>query len=449
MDEEPLWRITLVHGGYWKLVKSKYKMKYMYGRSKTIPVERDKCSILSILEDFTTMLKWAANQTLLLSYMVPNSIPRQVRTITRDYELMSLFGLHENTRKFTLHVEVEQSTALLVYRGGQLNDDDDVEVDQADEVEGNEEVCEGGVVVNEEDSSDDHDNCILEDEYRSIISDSDDSVSDYEGGGDFVKLFPGEYFEGLVWSAARAYTQIVFEGCVSVLRECDRGATAWLDGVNSMVWSRCKFGTTANYHYLTNNLSESFNAWVSDIRGCQLIDLVDGLRLKLMVRMDQRRHQASRWKGQLVPHVRRYLQDISKDLGAYIVRRSTDTRAEVTGTEFRCDVNLEERTCSCRQWQVLGGLDIQDFVDGCFTIDKYRAAYSVGIMLVKKLDLPYQVNPPLFKRGRDVENVTNMDITKINAPMKGKEEATGEGGVIEGQEAVKKSEGYKWGCQKD
>ncbi|KAK1322526.1 hypothetical protein QJS10_CPA03g00581 [Acorus calamus] len=73
-------------------------------------------------------------------------------------------------------------------RGGQLDDDDDVEVDQVNEVEGNEEVCEGGVVVNEKDSSDDHDNYISEDEYRSIISDSDDSVSDYEGGGDFVAV---------------------------------------------------------------------------------------------------------------------------------------------------------------------------------------------------------------------------------------------------------------------
>ncbi|KAK1264527.1 hypothetical protein QJS04_geneDACA014345 [Acorus gramineus] len=302
-------------------------------------------------------------------------------------------------------VKVQYEIYVLA-KGGQLDDDDDVEVNQADEVEGNEEVCEGGAVVNEEEGSDDHDNCVSEDEYRSIISDSDDSVSDYEGGGDFVavdeenphikvdalfanvkqyrialkqwcikeefavvydknepKRVTARVWDGREKAIRQIYGDpkdsfllvlelqeeikksnprsivhyIVFEGCVSALRECDGGAAAWLDGVNSMVWSRCKFGTTANCHYLTNNLSESFNAWVSDIRGCQLIYLVDGLRLKLMVRMDQRRHQASRWKGRLVPHVRKYLQDILKDLGAYIVKRSTDMRAEVTGTEFRCD----------------------------------------------------------------------------------------------------------------
>ncbi|KAK1307650.1 hypothetical protein QJS10_CPA09g01276 [Acorus calamus] len=122
----------------------------------------------------------------------------------------------------------------------------------------------------------------------------------------------------------------------------------------------------------------------------------------------------------------RYLLDVDHSFmrffekGNYIVRRSTDKQAEVVGPQFACVVNLEDRTCSCRAWQVTGlpceyaaafitsvrGLDILDYVDDCYSVQRFRAAYAIPVggmpsrELWDKVVLPYEVGPPKTIRPR-------------------------------------------------
>ncbi|OAY84632.1 hypothetical protein ACMD2_20575 [Ananas comosus] len=57
-------------------------------------------------------------------------------------------------------------------------------------------------------------------------------------------------------------------------------------------WEYSKFGTIAKCDYLTNNISESFNAWISNDRHRPLIDMLDTIRQKIMVKMEDRRNRA-------------------------------------------------------------------------------------------------------------------------------------------------------------
>ncbi|KAK1259542.1 hypothetical protein QJS04_geneDACA015494 [Acorus gramineus] len=115
-----------------------------------------------------------------------------------------------------------------------------------------------------------------------------------------------------------------------------------------------------------------------------------------------------------------FLGKICKEKGNYIVRRSTDILAEVVGPEYTCVVNLHDKTCTCRAWQVTGlpcehasafiysvrGLDIQDFVDDCYSVKRFTSAYTIYVRampsreLWEKVDLPYVVGPPKTIRPR-------------------------------------------------
>jgi hypothetical protein len=72
------------------------------------------------------------------------------------------------------------------------------------------------------------------------------------------------------------------------------------------------------------------------------------------------------------------------------VHRSGDILGEVGvkgGSGYKCVVNLEERTCSCRKWQVPGipckhaiafitylREPLEKYVDNYYSVDKFRAA---------------------------------------------------------------------------
>ena len=75
------------------------------------------------------------------------------------------------------------------------------------------------------------------------------------------------------------------------------------------------------------------------------------------------------------------------------VEECSEELAEVTamgGSGFRFIVNLQERTCSCRQWQVsripckhalafitsLSDAPIENYVDLYYSVEKFRVAYN-------------------------------------------------------------------------
>lgn len=102
------------------------------------------------------------------------------------------------------------------------------------------------------------------------------------------------------------------------------------------------------------------------------------------------------------------------------VSECSDEVAEVTalgGSGFRFVVNLVDRTCSCRQWQVSGipckhalafitslpNETIEKHVDFYYSIEKFRATYSALIPALNdktewhKSEHGFFMHPPLLK----------------------------------------------------
>jgi len=115
-----------------------------------------------------------------------------------------------------------------------------------------------------------------------------------------------------------------------------------------------------------------------------------------------------------------------QNLGGYDVRRSTNICAEIQKSGMRWEVNLQERTCSCRKWQVKGvpcvhalvfitsirNPNWESYVDSYFTVARLRITYAnmIATMPSKdewlKVDLGYKMLPPVLKRppGRPRKN---------------------------------------------
>ena len=94
-----------------------------------------------------------------------------------------------------------------------------------------------------------------------------------------------------------------------------------------------------------------------------------------------------------LPHIITKLKEQSRNLDIDVVTSSLDGIAEVMargGSSYRFVVNLQERTCSCRAWQVFGlpckhaiafitsipGENIEDHVDSYYYVESFRAAYN-------------------------------------------------------------------------
>ncbi|KAK1303607.1 hypothetical protein QJS10_CPB11g01190 [Acorus calamus] len=112
--------------------------------------------------------------------------------------------------------------------------------------------------------------------------------------------------------------------------------------------TKSQFTPNARSGYVTNNISESFNAWINKARQMPIVEMVEIIRHKIMERIDHRRALGRKWRGKLVPKALKYIQTIIKDIGEYIVRRSSDVIAKVVGPDLTTVVRLDERTCTCR-----------------------------------------------------------------------------------------------------
>ena len=153
---------------------------------------------------------------------------------------------------------------------------------------------------------------------------------------------------------------------------------------HTKIWVRSQFWTHCKVDYVTNNLAECFNNWIKNIKGLNLDDLMDNFRQLIMNKWDIRRDISNKMKGNILPHIIKNLREQSRNLDMD-VQRSGDILEEVSvkgRSGYKCVVNLEERTCSCRKWQVSGipskhaiafitylGEPLEKYVDMFYSVD--------------------------------------------------------------------------------
>ena len=221
----------------------------------------------------------------------------------------------------------------------------------------------------------------------------------------------------LFWKIARSYTIEEFNNNMEELKKYNLQAHTSLQFTSPMTWSRAFFriGTCCNDNL--NNLSESFNRTVRQARRKPLLDLLEDIRRQCMVRTAKRYIIADRLKTRFT---RRAHFEIEKMIAGaascerYMARNNLH-QVEVNGVSYFVD--MENKTCGCRKWQMVGipcihatsviigrREKIEDYVGEYYTKIMWRETYKDGIRPVQGMPLWPRTNrlavlPPPWRRG--------------------------------------------------
>ncbi|XP_043694057.1 uncharacterized protein LOC122644729 [Telopea speciosissima] len=184
------------------------------------------------------------------------------------------------------------------------------------------------------------------------------------------------------------------------------------------MWARHTFDNIARSDHITNNMSESFNNWITDLRNKPILILVDELRSKLMDRFYKMYAKGCTYDDTVTPKARRKLNKVQQESRSFWVLLADDFQCEVTDNfASRCVVNLKDRTCCCKVWESTGMPCkhavaailhkrelLETYCDAYYNMQKYMASYSRFIAPIPTLDglreyvMNYVVQPPHLKR---------------------------------------------------
>ncbi|KAH7849020.1 hypothetical protein Vadar_011833 [Vaccinium darrowii] len=105
---------------------------------------------------------------------------------------------------------------------------------------------------------------------------------------------------------------------------------------------------------MDNNTSEAFNEAIKDARDKPMLTMLESIRRYLMTRLQTRFKLVMGFKGTICPRIRSKLEGTKKWVGECEVMYSGGTIFEVITVLRTYIVDIGQKTCSCRKWDVSG-----------------------------------------------------------------------------------------------
>ncbi|CAA7031227.1 unnamed protein product [Microthlaspi erraticum] len=223
--------------------------------------------------------------------------------------------------------------------------------------------------------------------------------------------------ERMFWKIARSYTMGEYADNLEELKRYNPNALASLHKTNPPTWSRAFFKIGSYCDDNLNNLNESFNKTIRQARKKPLLDLLEDIRRQCMVRNAKRSIVAERLKTRFTKRAHAEIEKMikgSQHCTIYMARNNL-YEVELNRTNYRVDMN--EHTCGCRKWQMVGipcvhaacviikrKEKVQDYVHEYYTTIMWRKTYKDGIEPVQGMQLWPRLNklpvlPPPWRKG--------------------------------------------------
>ena len=91
----------------------------------------------------------------------------------------------------------------------------------------------------------------------------------------FKGKFGGINLRKYYWQASTAFTAYGFNKAMEKIRNASQPAYEYLMAIPLGHWSRHAFDPTPKIDHCTNNMSESFNAWIEPVRGFSILNTME------------------------------------------------------------------------------------------------------------------------------------------------------------------------------
>ncbi|KAL0231170.1 hypothetical protein GEMRC1_010575 [Eukaryota sp. GEM-RC1] len=162
-----------------------------------------------------------------------------------------------------------------------------------------------------------------------------------------------------VWQAARATTEAEFLIAMNLIKSLPEKAYLFLMSVGVENWTTVYFPGN-KYGHVTSNVAESLNSWIGSLGGLSIIPLLENFRRKLADWFTDRLEKGRSMQAMrqvVVPAIKGKLMENQKlglTLSVSLRHNLECVIAEVdSGSEVHL-VCIDERQCSCLEWQRTG-----------------------------------------------------------------------------------------------
>ncbi|KAK8609691.1 hypothetical protein V6N13_093107 [Hibiscus sabdariffa] len=199
-------------------------------------------------------------------------------------------------------------------------------------------------------------------------------------------------FQFAFWQIVKSTTEREWEDNKQVLSKLDEKVAAELFGKQEKKWTKAFQGLHATSDIVDNNMCEAFNSSIIEARYKSIITMLEEIRVKIMTRIVEKRHFINTWKYNYGPLIKKKFDVIKKDSVAWRMVWNGEGGCEVKKGRKQYHVNLNEKTCSCRKWQLCGlpcqhaccaiwhtGGDPDGYLHSCYLKDTYIKAYSYAL----------------------------------------------------------------------
>ncbi|KAL4323348.1 hypothetical protein GQ457_11G020680 [Hibiscus cannabinus] len=157
-------------------------------------------------------------------------------------------------------------------------------------------------------------------------------------------------------------------------------------------WTKAFQGLHATSDIVDNNMCEAFIYSIIEARYKSIITMLEEIRVKIMTRIVEKRQFISTWKYNYGILIKKKFDVIKKDNVSWRMVWNREGGCEVKKGRKQYLVNLNEKTCSCRRWQLCGipcqhaccaiwhtdGVS-DDYLHSCYLKDTYIKAYSYAL----------------------------------------------------------------------
>ena len=132
------------------------------------------------------------------------------------------------------------------------------------------------------------------------------------------------------------------------------------DGARNLVkyppkaWCRVYFDTQCKNMMVDNNFTESFNAWILEARAKPIIKMLEEIRVQVIRLLVNNEKKLKTWVIDFSPECMKLYIDYRAFAHTCKVEFNGDWGYEVSDGEDRHTVNLKEKRCTCRIWDLSG-----------------------------------------------------------------------------------------------
>ncbi|WMV59143.1 hypothetical protein MTR67_052528 [Solanum verrucosum] len=199
----------------------------------------------------------------------------------------------------------------------------------------------------------------------------------------------------LMWWAAWCTYEEDFKDQLNALGVLSEEAAKDLVKFPPQKWCRTYFDTVCKSQMVDNNFTESFNSWILAPRGKPILKMLEEIRVKIMNRLRKKEKEAETWNIHYKhsPKCMELFIAYSKIANFCKLEFNGDLGFEVSEGEDRHIVNIVEKKCSCRSWQLTGipcphaikalrykNIEPRDEISWWYTKEAYLKTYGAKLL---------------------------------------------------------------------